>query len=295
MHPALILIPTAGLLIGPRLWAIHVLKRHNQTSEEFPGTAAELAREWLDFHQLQSVQVEETDIGDHYDPQSRAIRLSRGKFNRKTLTAITTAAHEVSHAVQHASGYQPFIWRMQFGRVAQTVGEIGIVLLISIPAAALIARRRIPPFLIGTTVSTMLASGLVFQLVALPTELDASFRRALPMLSNGYIKGEQIRNARSILFSSSLTYIAASLLSVLHIWPWLGRMTVLNSSLQSPGLTSPAITRIIHLPASHPDRVTSENCYRSRKRTRRARNTEIIVRKFGKPLIRGWLKIARHL
>lgn len=295
MHPATILIPTAGLLIGPRLWTIHVLKQHHQTDEELPGTAAELAREWLDNNQLKAVQVEITDIGDHYDPQSRAIRLSRDKFDRKTLTAVTTAAHEVSHALQHASGYQPFVWRMRLGKLALTVGEIGIVMLIAIPAAAIISRQRIPPFLMGTTVTTMLAAGLAAQLVALPTELDASFRRALPMLSDGYIEGDQIRSARSILMASSLTYVAASLLSLLHIWPWLGRMTVLRPSLQAPGLAIADNQRRIDLPAKQTPTVKSEAPCRKRVRSRSAKNTEIIVRKYGKPLIRGWMKFSRHL
>ena len=295
MHPAAILIPTAGLLIGPRLWTMRVLEQHNQVDENLPGTAAELAREWLDSNQLQAVQVEVTDLGDHYDPQSGTIRLSRDKFDRKTLTAITTAAHEVSHALQHSSGYKPFVWRMQLGKLALTVGEIGIVLLIAIPAAALISRRPIPPLLIGTTVSTMLASSLAAQLIALRTELDASFRRALPMLVNGcYIEGEQIRGARSILIASSLTYVSASLLSLLHAWPWLSRVTVVKSPLQAPGITGLDIQRLIHSPAGPPDKVKSTNPRRRRRRTRGARNTEYIVRKFGKPLIRGWMNLTRH-
>lgn len=294
MHPATILIPTAGLLIGPRLWTMHVLKQHNQTDENLPGTAAELARNWLDNNQLQEVRVEVTDLGDHYDPQSGTIRLSRDKFDRKTLTAITTAAHEVSHALQHSSGYQPFVWRIRLGKLALTVGEIGIVLLIAIPAAALISRRPIPPLLIGTTVSTMLVSSLAAQLVALRTELDASFRRALPMLLDGYIEGEQIRGARSILIASSLTYVSASLLSVLHAWPWLSRMTVSRSPLLAPGITGPDVRRALDSPASRTDKVKSKCSRRRIRRTRGARNTEYIVRKFGKPLIRGWMNLTRR-
>lgn len=295
MHPVAILIPAAGLLIGPRLWANHVLGRHNQADDTLPGTAGELARKWLDDNRLQTVRVEVTDLGDHYDPQSGTVRLSRDKFDRKTLTAITTAAHEVSHALQHASGNQFFIWRMKLGKLALAVGEIGIVLLIAIPSAAFITRRRIPPMLMGTTISTMVVSGLAAQLVALPTELDASFRKALPMLGNEHLESEKIRDARSILTASTLTYVAASLVSLLHFWPWLNRITVRKPLVQAPGLLGQDIQWVGDLPAIHHDKGRSETSHRRRKRTQSARNTEIVVRKFGKPLIRGWMKVTRHL
>jgi len=284
MHPAYILIPAVGLLVGPRWWASHVLKQHNRSEQDLPANAGQLARQWLDENQLQAVRVEVTDLGDHYDPESKSIRLSRDKFDRKTLTAITTAAHEVSHAVQDDNGYQPFIWRIQLSKVARTVGEVGTLFLITIPAAAWISGRPIPSRLIGPTIYTMLGSGLAAHLVALPTELDASFRKALPMLEDGYITGQQVKHVRKILIATSLTYIAASLLSVLHIWPWIGR---------SMALTTPLLTPPIH---PQPSRITGSAKKRNTSRTSQKRQkskTAKLVRQFGKPVIRSWLRLAR--
>ena len=145
MHPAIILIPAAALVIGPRLWVNHVMQQHNKDDEDLDTTAAQLARELLDWHDLKNVNVEMTDLGDHYDPEARAVRLSRDKFDRKSLTAVATAAHEVSHALQHAAGYQPFVWRRRLARAAQVTGEAGFVLLMTIPIATLTGRQPLPP------------------------------------------------------------------------------------------------------------------------------------------------------
>ncbi|MGD8620101.1 MAG: zinc metallopeptidase, partial [Gammaproteobacteria bacterium] len=236
MHPLLILIPAAALVVGPRIWVNQVLRQSNRKETAYPGSAAELARELLDNNQLQRVKVERTDLGDHYDPQTRTVRLARDKYDRNSLTAHTTAAHEVAHAIQHHGNYGPFIWRMRLGKVAQVTGEAGFVLLLSAPVAAMFNRQPLPPVVISAAALAMLGTGVAVQLVALPSELDASFRKALPMLQDGYIHSAQIGEARKILSACSLTYVTSSLVSVLHIWPWLGRGQGILPLQQTTGL-----------------------------------------------------------
>lgn len=229
MHPAMILIPAAVLVFGPRLWVNHVLKRHSRNDDDLPATGGELARELLDRQGLSTVKVEPTDVGDHYDPAAKAVRLTRDKFERKSLAAVATAAHEVSHALQDASGYLPFVWRSHLVRIAQTTGQIGSIVLVSVPATALLTSHTLPPVIVGVAVFSMLGTGLAVQLVTVPTEFNASFGRALPMLRDGYISGKQDKDAKTILFVCSLTYVASSLVAFLNFWPWLGRgVTVLN-------------------------------------------------------------------
>jgi Zn-dependent membrane protease YugP len=218
----MLLVPVAVLVIGPRLWVRQVLKQHNRREDPSFPSGGELAKELLDRHNLQRVRVESSDIGDHYDPKAKAVRLTRDKIERKTLTAMTTAAHEVAHALQDASNYPPFVWRMRLVTLAQTTGQIGSVILIAVPAVALFTRQMVPPVLVGAAAFAMIGTGIAAQLVALPTELDASFGRAMPLLRAGYITEKQAKDARKILVASSLTYVASSLLSVLNIWPWLG-------------------------------------------------------------------------
>lgn len=222
MHPLMILVPVAVLFFGPRIWVKRVLKQHNRKEEEGLPTGGELAKELLARHHLHAVKVESSDIGDHYDPKTKTVRLTRDKIERKTLTAITTAAHEVAHAVQDASHYGPFIWRMRLAALAQTTGQVGAVILIAAPALSILTHRRVPPVIIGAAASAMLGTGMAAQLVALPTELNASFGRAMPLLRDGYITARQAKDARTILVASSLTYVASSLVTILTIWPWIG-------------------------------------------------------------------------
>ncbi len=295
MHPAVIVIPVAVLIFGPQLWVRQVMKRHNRKEDEHFRTGGELAKELLARHELHSVKVERTDIGDHYDTKTKAIRLTRDKFDRKTLTAITTAAHEVAHAIQDASNYRPFIWRMRLVKLAQVAGQAGTVIIMAVPATAVFTRHQVPPWLIGSAILAMLGTGMAAQVAALPTELDASFGRAMPMLRDGYISDEQSKNAKEILIASSLTYVVASLLSVLNIWPWLGagpiRLTPRNPRgrvlLEAKGGIVPAaMTGPVHR--------TEIGKQRLRRRGKPGM-LEALVRQIGKPLIRGWFQICRPL
>jgi Zn-dependent membrane protease YugP len=264
----------------PRLWVGHVLKTHNRREEPLDLNARELARALLDGHGLQRVRVEATDIGDHYDPQAKAVRLTRDKIDRKTLTAVTTAAHEVAHALQDASGYGPFGWRMRLEQVARVMGEAGFVLLLAVPVVGTLAPQRLPPSLVGGAALAMLGTGVAAQVAALPAELDASFRRALPMLRAGVLDEVQAKEATRILTACSLTYVAASLVAVLHVWPWLGRPVY----VPVPGPTAVSLTA--GGPVVPPARMRS-GTHRSRPRP-----AEPLLRAVLKPLIRAWLRLS---
>ncbi len=295
MHPAVIVIPVAILIFGPQIWVKRVMKRHNRTEQDQFRTGGDLARELLARHQLHTVNVERTDIGDHYDPKTKAVRLTRDKFDRKTLTAMTTAAHEVSHAIQDASNYGPFIWRMRLVKLAQAAGQAGTVIIMAVPAAALFTPYRVPPLLVGSAVVAMLGTGMAAQAAALPTELDASFGRAMPMLRDGYISEQQAKNAREILVASSLTYVVASLLTVLNIWPWLGTGPVRISPQYSSGrAVFDAKTRVVAVEKMARPRRRAVGRHRLRRRDKPAM-LDTLLRQIGKPLIRKWFQISRPL
>ena len=278
-----------GLSLAPRWWAKRVLEQHNQ-QEEFALDAAQLARLWLDRNRLQAVSVEITDLGDHYDPETRTVRLSRDKHARRTLTAVTTAAHEVAHAMQDFQQYGPFVWRNQLARFAAVAGQAGTLILLSVPAAALLGRRAMPPLVLGSTVWVMLGSGMLAQFTALISELDASFKRALPLVQEVVVTDVQHVRARRILLACSLTYAASSLLSVLHFWPWLGVRGL--PPRQRIGLVNFKGKGDYRLPVKSP--LQGRAIARSAaERPHRQVIMHGLLRTVGKPLIRAWLRLTR--
>jgi hypothetical protein len=199
-----------------------VLARYNRQPEKnFPGTGGELARHLLARFNLDDVGVERTDIGDHYDPATRCVRLTPDKFDGKTLTAITVAAHECGHALQHAGAEPLFALRSRLAASSVWAARIGSFLLFAAPLLALLAHAPSPALLSVLGGFLIMGFGVVVQLVTLPVELDASFRKALPVLEAGYLEAEQVPAARRILRAAAWTYVAASLASLLNFWRWL--------------------------------------------------------------------------
>ena len=219
---AIVIILLLILAYGPQFWVQWVLNRHNlRTEENFPGSGGELARHLLDRYDLQEVKVEATDQGDHYDPMTRTVRLSRDKFEGKTLTAITVAAHECGHAFQHAAAEPMFMLRTRLAKISGIAQRIGSFLLFAAPFSVLIT--RLPSAAVFNITGAVLIMGfaVLLHLLTLPVEIDASFNKALPLLASGYLSKSQMPAARSILRAAALTYVAASLASVLNFWRWL--------------------------------------------------------------------------
>jgi hypothetical protein len=222
MHLIVIIILIFAVIFGPQYWVQYVMQRYNRKPEKnFTGTGGELARHLLDRYELAEVKVEITDQGDHYDPLDKAVRLTEDKFNGKTLTAITVAAHEVGHALQDKAGESMFRWRTKLASAAAGAQKMGSFLLFLAPVLTVVTRAPPAGLLSVLAALLILGSGLAVQLVTLPVELDASFRKALPVLKSGYLDQRQYRPAERILRAAALTYVAASLAGLLNFWRWM--------------------------------------------------------------------------
>ena len=210
-----------ALVYAPAWWVRRIMRRYSQPAERYPSTGAELARHLLDERGLQAVPVEETDRGDHYDPTTRTVRLAPERFHGKSLTAITVAAHEVGHALQHAGGYTPLLWRTRLVQCLQPLERLGALVLLGAPLLAVVLRLPgITLLLILGGLMTLGASTLV-HMVTLPTELDASFARAMPLLKHpGILLASDHYHARRILWAAALTYVSVSLMSLLNVARW---------------------------------------------------------------------------
>lgn len=221
MHIILLIIFVFSLLIGPQWWASRTMKRYQKEIESMPGTGGELAQHLIEQYKL-DVKLETTELGDHYDPDSRTVRLSPANYNRKSLTAIAVAAHEVGHAMQHARNEPLFNRRTQLARFAIFAQKAGSATLLMIPLIGGILRLpSISIIMAAAGFGTMLIASLV-HLITLPVEWDASFGKAMPVLRQGqYINQKQEKAVRKILQAAALTYVAGSLASMLNLWRWI--------------------------------------------------------------------------
>jgi len=211
----------AAVVFGPGLWVQRVLQRYSLPADRYSGTGAQLARHLLDKHGLVDVSVESTAEGDHYDPDKKAVRLTEDKFKGRSLTAITVAAHEVGHAIQDHEGYAPLKIRSRLVRASRNVEKLGAGVLMVSPFIGVLTRTPgLSILMFGAGLLTLGTSTLI-HLATLPTEFDASFARALPMLDEHRIlKAVDRPHARRLLRAAALTYVAASLMSLLNIARW---------------------------------------------------------------------------
>lgn len=217
----LLILLMLALVLLPGLWVRRVMRRHSGHRSDFRGDGAAFARHLLDEHGMTEVGVEATDRGDHYDPTARMVRLSPENHAGRSLTAITVAAHEVGHAIQHHHGVGGLSTRTQLVGWAIRAERLGGGLMLAIPLLLILTRTPMSGALMFVGGALAFGSAALVHLVTLPVEWDASFRRALPILANGYLDTEDLAAARQILLAAALTYVGASLLAILNIWRWL--------------------------------------------------------------------------
>ncbi len=151
----------------------------------------------------------------------KVVRLTPEKLNGRSLTAITVAAHEVGHALQDAGGYAPLRIRTQLVVLTQPVQKMGAGILMAAPVIGMLTRAPLVSLLMILGGLMSLGTTTLVHMVTLPTEFDASFNRALPLLKkNGILKPVDLPHARRLLKAAALTYLSASLASLLNIARW---------------------------------------------------------------------------
>lgn len=211
--------PTMVLLIPAILLSLYAqfkisssYKHYSQIRSQSGLTGAQAARAILNSNGLYDVRVEPIrgHLSDHYDPRTRVINLSEDVYQGTSLSSVAVAAHETGHALQHASGYFPMQLRSSFVPVANFGSGAGTMLImvgLFVPQFGLILQLGILAFTFA----------VLFQLITLPVEYNAS-HRALTLLQEGrMLGGEEVRGARAVLNAAALTYVAAALAAVLQL------------------------------------------------------------------------------
>ena len=179
-------------------------------------TGEEVARRMLDSAGLHDVRIEMTagNLSDHYDPRSRVLRLSREVYTGRSVSAAGVASHEAGHAVQHARAFAAASLRQALVPVAQIGSQAWFYLIL------LGLFLNIPPLM---QFGLLLFAGVVlFQLVTLPVEFDASRRAMLSLAEGGMLPAEQVAGARTVLRAAALTYVAATLIAVVQLLYFFG-------------------------------------------------------------------------
>ena len=215
------LLAIAALSFLPSIWVRSVIARHSAERPDFQGTGGEFARYLLNSMKLESVSVEETTDGDHYDPAAKAVRLRPENYGSRSLSAVVIAAHEVGHAMQDATGYAPLRARTRLATQAAVIQRVGFAVLLASPLLMLFLRSPVAMVLEIGAGLILLSLTILMHVVTLPVEFDASFKRAMPLLREGRLLPEKdIPAARQILRAAALTYVAAAALSLLDVMRW---------------------------------------------------------------------------
>lgn len=175
-------------------------------------TGAEVARKILDANGLYNVQVKETPgvLSDHYNPITKSVHLSSDNFHRPSVAGAAVAAHEVGHAIQDQQGYAPLRFRHALVPVANISSNIAWIFII----IGLLSTAFSNMLLIGIV---LMAAGVLFQLVTLPVEFNASSRAMDQIVSLGLISNSEERDARKVLNAAAMTYVAAAAVAVLEL------------------------------------------------------------------------------
>lgn len=186
-------------------------KKYSKISSLRGMTGAQVARMILDQHGLYDVRVVPTQglLSDHYNPMTKTVALSEGNYYEDSLAAIAVAAHECGHAIQHQEAYGFLTLRSKLVPVANISSNLSwIFVLIGIFA------QMSSMLLLGIL---LLAAGVLFQVVTLPVEFDASKRAMNEVVSLGIISNNEERGARKVLSAAALTYVAATAVAVLEL------------------------------------------------------------------------------
>jgi hypothetical protein len=222
--PLYLAVMLAGLVLSglASLWTKAAFRRWSQVPIGRGLTGAEVAAAILRAEGIHDVQIEPVGgfLSDHYDPRSRTLRLSPDVYGGRSVSAAGVAAHEVGHALQHAQGYAPMRLRQAMVPVAGIGTNLGIWMVVI-------------GMVIGMTglayLGVALFAGFVlFTLVTLPVEFDASIRARRVLEQRGLLKGEELRGVRAVLTAAAATYLASAVSAVLQLVYWLLRVGLIG-------------------------------------------------------------------
>jgi len=204
----ILVVPT--LLLS--LWAQFKVKSTFSKFSKIPCrkniTGKDSANLLLKSNSIRDVQIESVRgaLTDHYDPASKKVRLSEPVYSENSIAAIGVAAHETGHALQHATGYGPLVLRSTLVPIAN-IGSMGG------PYIAIAGLFLNMPLLLNIGI-VLFAGAVVFYLITLPVEFDASARAVAILRENNVLTQEELSGVKKVLTAAAMTYVASALTAV---------------------------------------------------------------------------------
>lgn len=203
--PALIICTIAQIRVST------TFSRYSSLPSRRGLTGAEVARQMLDRNGLRDVAVEAIrgNLTDHYDPAKRVVRLSDTVYGSASVAAIGVAAHETGHAIQHAQAYLPLKFRTAIFPVVRFSSAIALPLAI---LGLIVGWAPLTDF--GILLFSLI---VLFQLVTLPVEFNASTRAITALDDMGILSAEELSPAKKVLHAAALTYVASALMAIANL------------------------------------------------------------------------------
>lgn len=209
--------PTMFLLIPAILLTLYAQYKVSSTTNRFFNvrssrgyTGEDTARKILDSNGLYNVRIEMVRgrLSDHYDPRSKVLRLSQDVYSGTSITSVAVAAHECGHAIQHAHGYAPLNIRSSLVPVVNFASNMSwVFIMLGFFTRGIFLQIGILLF----------SASVLFQIVTLPVEFNASSRALTQLTSLGIVDDREVRQSRNVLQAAALTYVAAAVTAILQL------------------------------------------------------------------------------
>ena len=208
----ILLIPALILSMWAQFRVSSTFSRFSKVRASSGMTATQMAEQLLHAEGVYDVSVERTrgNLTDHYDPRNMVLRLSDSTANSTSVAALGVAAHEAGHVLQHRDGYAPLMLRTA-----------------AVPVVNIGSNLSWPLFLVGLIFSwepllyagiALFALAVLFALITLPVEFNASKRALAALEANGYLQpGEEMRGARKVLSAAAMTYVASAFMAIMQL------------------------------------------------------------------------------
>ncbi len=205
------------------LWASasvnSTFKKYSQQRSLCGMTGADAARRVLDANGLQNVRIEHIagELTDHYDPSANVIRLSDAVYDNPSTAAIGVAAHEAGHAIQHAVGYAPIKIRTAIVPLTNIGSKLSMPLILAGLLLAAVSGLGDLGYMLAMAGVICFSLCVVFQLVTLPTEFNASNRALAAIRDCGLLNKEELAGSRKVLRAAAMTYVAALATAIMQL------------------------------------------------------------------------------